>query len=47
MLCKIGGFHDDEYEECRLLGYNNPVPSLYLTGDTLLVRYRDQLVNAM
>jgi hypothetical protein len=24
MLCKIEGFHGD-YEECRLLGYKNPV----------------------
>jgi hypothetical protein len=25
MLCKIWGFHGDDYEECRLLGYKNPV----------------------
>jgi hypothetical protein len=24
-LCKIGGFHGGDYEECRLLGYINPV----------------------
>jgi hypothetical protein len=25
MLCKISGFHGGDYEECRLLGYKNPV----------------------
>jgi hypothetical protein len=25
MLCKIWGFHGGVYEECRLLGYKNPV----------------------
>jgi hypothetical protein len=25
MLCNILGFHGGDYEECRLLGYNNPV----------------------
>jgi hypothetical protein len=25
MLCKIWGFHGDDYEECRLLGYKTPV----------------------
>jgi hypothetical protein len=25
MLCKICGFHGGDYEECRLLGYKNPV----------------------
>jgi hypothetical protein len=25
MLCKITGFYGDGYEECRLLGYKNPV----------------------
>jgi hypothetical protein len=25
MLCKIWGFHGSDYEECRLLGYKNPV----------------------
>jgi hypothetical protein len=24
-LCKISGFQGGEYEECRLLGYKNPV----------------------
>jgi hypothetical protein len=24
MLCKIRGFHDGDYEECRLLGYKHP-----------------------
>jgi hypothetical protein len=24
-MCKICGFHGGDYEECRLLGYNNPV----------------------
>jgi hypothetical protein len=27
MLCKISGFHGGDYEECRLLGYKNPVPT--------------------
>jgi hypothetical protein len=25
MICKIWGFHGGDYEECRLLGYKNPV----------------------
>jgi hypothetical protein len=25
MLCKIWGFHGGDYEECRFLGYKNPV----------------------
>jgi hypothetical protein len=25
MLCTIRGFHDGDYEECRLLRYENPV----------------------
>jgi hypothetical protein len=25
--CKIRGFHGGDYEECRLLGYKNPVPT--------------------
>jgi hypothetical protein len=25
MLCKIFGCHGGDYEECRLLGYKNPV----------------------
>jgi hypothetical protein len=25
MVCKIWGFHGGDYEECRLLGYKNPV----------------------
>jgi hypothetical protein len=25
MLCNIWGFHGGDYEECRLLGYKNPV----------------------
>jgi hypothetical protein len=32
MLCKIWGFDNRDYEECRLLGY---IPSSYLTEDTL------------
>jgi hypothetical protein len=24
MICKIWGFHDGDYEECRLLGYKTP-----------------------
>jgi hypothetical protein len=45
MLCKISGFHGSDYDECRLLGYK--IPSPYLTGDTLLLRYRIHPVNAM
>jgi hypothetical protein len=33
MICKIWGFHCGDYEECRLVGYKNPV--LNSTGDTL------------
>jgi hypothetical protein len=25
MLCKVWGFHGGDYEECRVLGYKNPV----------------------
>jgi hypothetical protein len=25
MICKIWGFHGGDHEECRLLGYKNPV----------------------
>jgi hypothetical protein len=25
MLCNIWGIHGSDYEECRLLGYKNPV----------------------
>jgi hypothetical protein len=42
---KIWGFHGGDYEECRLLGYNKT--SSYFTGDTLLLHYRVQPVNAM
>jgi hypothetical protein len=31
MLCKILGFHGGDYEECRLLGYKNPVPTSLVT----------------
>jgi hypothetical protein len=41
------GFHGGNYDEYRLLGYKNPVSSLYFTGDTLLLHYRVQPVNAM
>jgi hypothetical protein len=44
MLRKISCFHGGYYEECRLLGYKS---SSYLTGDTLLLRYSVQPVNAM
>jgi hypothetical protein len=27
MVCKIWGFDGGDYEECRLLGYKNPVPT--------------------
>jgi hypothetical protein len=26
-ICKIWGCHSGDYEECRLLGYKNPVPT--------------------
>jgi hypothetical protein len=41
MLCKICGFHGNDYEECRRLGYK---PSSYFTGDTLRFSYRVQPV---
>jgi hypothetical protein len=31
MLCKIRGFHGGNYEECRLLGYKNPVRTSQVT----------------
>jgi hypothetical protein len=43
MLCKISGFHCGDYEECRLLGYKNPVR----TSQETRLRYRAQSVNAM
>jgi hypothetical protein len=33
MLCMISGFHDGDYEECRLLGYKNPVRTSEETHD--------------
>jgi hypothetical protein len=30
-ICKISGFHGGEYEECRLLGYKNPVHTSHET----------------
>jgi hypothetical protein len=45
MLCNISGCHGSDYEECRLLGYTKPIS--YFTGDTLLLRYTVQPVNAM
>jgi hypothetical protein len=44
VLCKVWGFHGGGYEEYRLL---RTKPSSYLTGNTLHLRYRAQLVNAM
>jgi hypothetical protein len=44
-LSEICGFHGGRYEECRLLGYENPSSSF--TGDTLRLRYRVQPVNAV
>jgi hypothetical protein len=38
------GFHGGDYEECRLLGYENPVRT---SQETLLLRYRAQALNAM
>jgi YD repeat-containing protein len=31
MLCKISGFYCGDYEECRLLGYKNPVHTSHET----------------
>jgi hypothetical protein len=44
MLWKILLFHGGDYEECRLLGYKNPVCT---SQETLHLRYRAQPVNAM
>jgi hypothetical protein len=44
MLCKIFGFHGGDYEECRLLGYKNPVRT---SQETLRLHYGVQPVNAM
>jgi hypothetical protein len=41
--CKISSFHGGENEECRLLGYKNPVR----TSQETRLRYRVQPVNAM
>jgi hypothetical protein len=43
ILRKIWGFHGN-YEGCRLWDIK---PSSYLTGNTLLLSYRAQPVNAM
>jgi hypothetical protein len=44
MLCKIWDFHGGYYEECRLLGYKNPVQSLeethYISTTELADSYR-------
>jgi hypothetical protein len=45
ILCKIWGFHGDDFEECYLVGYKNS--SSYLTWDTLRLRYRAQAVNCI
>jgi hypothetical protein len=41
MLCRIWGVHGADYEECRLLGYSNPVRT---SQEILNLRYRAQLV---
>jgi hypothetical protein len=38
------GFHGGDYEECRLLGYNNPVRT---SQEILIISYRAQPVNAI
>jgi hypothetical protein len=43
-LCKSCSFYSSDYEEWRLLGYKDPVRT---SQETLLLRYRDQQVNAM
>jgi hypothetical protein len=45
MLCTIWGFHGGDYEECRLLGYENSVCTSQ--ENTLGLRYRAQPVNTM
>jgi hypothetical protein len=44
MTLKILRFLCGDYEECRLLGYKNPVRT---SQETLRLRYRAQSVNAM
>jgi hypothetical protein len=44
MICKIWGVHGSDYEECRLMGYKNPVRT---SQETLRLRYRSQPVNAL
>jgi hypothetical protein len=44
MLCNVRGFHGGDYEECRLLGYKNPVRN---SQETNYFCYRVQPVNAM
>jgi hypothetical protein len=43
-LCWISGFHGGDYEECHILGYENPVRTSQETHDTWC---RAQPVNAM
>jgi hypothetical protein len=43
LMLKIWGFHDDDYKEFRLWDIH---PSVYRTGNTLILRYRFQPVNA-
>jgi hypothetical protein len=31
IVCKIWGSHGGDYEECRILGYKNPVPTSHET----------------
>jgi hypothetical protein len=44
LICKIWGFHGGDYEQCRFLGYKNPVLT---SQDTIYLRYRAQPVEAM
>jgi hypothetical protein len=39
MQCKIWGFHGGDYEECRLLGYKNPVRTSQETIDVSATEY--------
>jgi hypothetical protein len=41
---ELKGFHGGDYEECRLLGYKNPVRT---PQEILRPRYRAQPVNAV
>jgi hypothetical protein len=45
MLYKIWGFHRDDYEECRLLEYKNPVRTLQDTHHISATEHRRLMLN--